>query len=200
MATIDVKDAAGNPVAIEKPLVPGRAAAVNSRPIALSTEDKAALDAVSASLVAIGLSTDGIEALLSAATPAGANLIGRAVVDASAATGGITSTSRILSAAASTNGTSAKASAGRLYAIQGYNASSFVRYLKLYNKASAPTVGTDTPIKTLALPPGVGFAFDWPVGYYFGTGIAYGLTTGAADNDTGALAAADVVGLNLDYA
>ncbi len=119
--------------------------------------------------------------------------------DASAASGGIASTSRIVSAAGTTNATSAKASAGRIYAIQGYNAAGATRYLKIYNKASAPTVGSDTPVKTLALPAGMAFAFDWPLGYYLGTGIAYALTTGAADNDTGALTAADVLGLNIDY-
>lgn len=147
------------------------------------------------------------------ALPAGTNLMGKVGIDqttagttngvvqnATSATGGISTTTRLLSAAATTNATSAKASAGRLYSIQGYNAATTVRYLKLYNKASAPTVGTDTPVKTLALPPGVGFAFDWPVGYSFVTGIAFALTTGSADADTGALTAADVVGLNLDYA
>src|SRR3990167_2891361 len=46
MATIDVKDATGVTVALEKPLTPGRAAAASSRPVVLSTEDKTALDAV----------------------------------------------------------------------------------------------------------------------------------------------------------
>jgi hypothetical protein len=133
------------------------------------------------------------------AIAAGTNLLGRMAADASSATGGIASTKRLLSAAASTNADFAKASAGRLYAIQGYNASSSVRYLKLYNKASAPTVGTDTPVKTLAIPPSVGFAFDWPHGYSFATGIAFALTTGSADADTAALTAGDILGLNLDY-
>lgn len=44
MTTIDVKDAAGATVAIEKPLVPGRAAAAASRPVALSSEDFAVFD------------------------------------------------------------------------------------------------------------------------------------------------------------
>lgn len=48
MATIDVKDAAGATVALEKPLVPGRAAAASSRPVTLSTEDLAALAALGA--------------------------------------------------------------------------------------------------------------------------------------------------------
>lgn len=128
-----------------------------------------------------------------------ANNAASVVPFATAAAGGIASTSRIVSAAASTNATSAKGSAGRIYAIHGYNAATAVRYLKIYNKATSPTVGTDTPVKTLALPPGAGFAFDWPHGYSLATGIAYALTTGSADSDTGALTAADVVGLNVDY-
>jgi hypothetical protein len=50
MATMNVKDATGATVAIEKPLAPGRAAAAASRPVALSSEDKTALDAVSSVL------------------------------------------------------------------------------------------------------------------------------------------------------
>lgn len=106
--------------------------------------------------------------------------------------------SRIVSAAASTNATSAKASAGDLHRIRGYNAAAAVRYLKIYNKASAPTVGTDTPVLTYALAPSR--EFDINVGgFYFSTGIAYAMTTGSADADTGALTAADVVGLNVTY-
>lgn len=52
MATINVKDAAGSTVAIEKPLTPGRAAAASSRPIALSTEDKAVLDTLAPGAIA----------------------------------------------------------------------------------------------------------------------------------------------------
>lgn len=89
MATIDVKDAGGTTVAIEKPLTPGRAAAAASRPVVLSTEDLAALasqttlaallakviaapsteakqDATNVLLNAIGLSVDGVEAALGA--------------------------------------------------------------------------------------------------------------------------------------
>jgi hypothetical protein len=125
----------------------------------------------------------------------------RVVEAASALQGGIPSTGRLLSAAGSSgDATSVKASAGRLYAIQGYNAAAAVRYLKLYNSASAPTAGSGTPVKTLALPPGVGFAFDWPLGYYFSSGIGFTLVTGSADNSAASVTAADILGLNLDYA
>jgi hypothetical protein len=108
-------------------------------------------------------------------------------------------TSRILSAAASTNATSAKASAGDLFQIVGYNAIGSLRYLKLYNKASAPTVGSDTPTHTFVIPPGP-FVLDFPTPFYFSTGIAYALTTAGADADTGALTAGDITGLVLSYA
>jgi len=117
-----------------------------------------------------------------------------------AASGGIASTSRIVSAAASTNATNAKASAGRIYSIQLYNAATTIRYLKLYNKASAPTVGSDAPVKTIPLPPSTGMILDWGnIGYSFSTGISYALTTGSADADTGALTSGDVLGLGIDY-
>ena len=111
--------------------------------------------------------------------------------------GGGGATARLVSAAASTNSTLVKSSAGRITAIQGYNAAATLRYLKLYNKATAPTVGTDVPVKTLPLPPQAAFAYD--AGHYFATGIGFGLTTGVADNDTGALTAGDVLALNIDY-
>lgn len=124
-----------------------------------------------------------------------------AVLTASAASGGVASTYRLL-ASVGTSGDAAfaKASAGRIYSIQGYNAATGVRYLKIYNKASAPTVGTDTPVKTLALPPQAAFAFDFPVGYYLATGIGIGLTIDAADASVAFVAAGDIVGLNVDYA
>lgn len=109
-------------------------------------------------------------------------------------------TSRILSSAATTNATSAKAGLGQLFMATGRNTTASVVWLKLYNKASAPTVGTDTPVATLALPPAANFAWDWPKGRSFSIGIAYALTAGSADNDTGAVAAGDIIGLNLDYA
>lgn len=105
---------------------------------------------------------------------------------------------RLPSAAASTNATSVKASLGNVFLISGYNAAATVRYLKLYDKASAPTVGTDVPFATLALKPLDAFRFDFP-SLLMLTGIAYAMTTGAADADTGALTAADVVGLNIFY-
>lgn len=111
------------------------------------------------------------------------------------------STSRLLSAAASTNATSVKASAGNVYRIRGENTNAAKRYLKLYNKASAPTVGTDTPVLTFVLAATAPFDIDLgALGHYCSTGIAYAITTAAADSDTGALTAGDVACMNITYA
>lgn len=115
-----------------------------------------------------------------------------------------TTTHRLLSAAASVNATSVKGSAGNLHKIYGVSANAAARYLKLYNKATAPTVGTDTPIFTLYIPPntvnGGQFSFDFgPIAHYFSLGIGYGMTTAAADADTGALTAGDVIAFNISY-
>lgn len=109
-------------------------------------------------------------------------------------------TTRLLTAAATTNATSVKASAGNVHKIRGENVNAAKRYLKLYNKASAPTVGTDTPILTFVLSAAAQFDIDLgTLGHYFSTGIAYALTTAAADADVGALTAGDVQCMNITY-
>jgi len=110
-------------------------------------------------------------------------------------------TARLISAA-TTNATSVKASAGALGFVFAVNLNAAVRYLKFYNKASAPTVGTDTPIATLPIPAsttGAGFMLPIPGGAAFGTGIAYATTTGVADADTAAVAANEIL-LWIGYA
>lgn len=119
---------------------------------------------------------------------------------ASAASGGISTVARLPTAAASTNATSVKGSAGRVYFVDCVNASAAMRFLKLYNKATAPTVGTDTPFATFAIPAGQRLSVNWAdIGLYLSAGIAYAFTTGAPDADTGALTANDIVGLNVGY-
>jgi hypothetical protein len=109
------------------------------------------------------------------------------------------STYRVLSAAATTNGANIKASAGTVKGIQGFNAKASAVYLKLYNKATSPTVGTDTPVKTIYLPASAAFAFDFGTGVAFATGISIAMTGAGADADTTALASGDILALNVDY-
>lgn len=96
---------------------------------------------------------------------------------------------------ASTSGTNVLSRPGRLVGWLLQNTNAAVRYVKIYDKATTPTVGTDTPKLTIAVPPasavcvmpvsgaGIGFAF----------GIGYGVTTGQADNDTTAPTASETV-------
>ena len=127
---------------------------------------------------------------------AGTNAIGNVGI-IPRTTGGL-SISRVLSAA-STNATSAKASAGQVFGWYLYNDNAAERYFKLYNKASAPTVGTDTPVITIPIPAGSAANVFTETGIAFATGIAYAVTTAAADSDTGAVAANEII-INLFYA
>lgn len=101
--------------------------------------------------------------------------------------------------AASTNATSLKASAGQVGIIVCTNTNASARFLKFYNKASSPTVGTDTPVLTFLIPGNTsGFTINCGCGFEFTTGIAFALTTGVADADTGAVAANEII-VNLGY-
>lgn len=115
------------------------------------------------------------------------------------ALGGATSVYRVLSAAASTNGANIKASAGRYWWIRGRNNAAASRFIKIYNKASGPTVGTDVPVDTIEVVASQPFILDFPVGVYLATGISIAITTAAADADTGALTAADITCLSVGY-
>jgi hypothetical protein len=90
-----------------------------------------------------------------------------------------------------------KAKPGDVWGWYMYNAAAAVRYLKLYDKATAP-LSTDVPKMTLPIPAGLGANMMAPAGVDFTVGIGYRVTTGVADNDTGAPAANDVQ-LNLFY-
>lgn len=67
------------------------------------------------------------------------------------------------------------------------------RYVKLYDKATAPTVGTDTPKITIPAKAGVPVPFEIVKGVDFTAGIGLGATTAIADADTGAPATNDVI-------
>ncbi len=115
-----------------------------------------------------------------------------------ATTGGLTR-HRLLSAA-TTNATVVKASAGQVYVIHAYNSAAQARFLKLYNKATAPVPGTDTPVETYVLPPGINSRFEFTLaGNPFAAGIGYAITAALGDADTTAIAANDIV-LDLHFA
>lgn len=101
---------------------------------------------------------------------------------------GASSTSHLISAN-TTNATSVKASAGTINTIVASNLNAATRFLKIYNKASAPTVGTDTPVLTIMLPPTSNVVVPFGLGFRCSTGIAFALTTGITVADTGVVIA-----------
>ena len=104
-----------------------------------------------------------------------------------------TPTASNINSAATTNATLVKASAGTLYNIGASNTGGAAAFIKLYNKATAPTVGTDVPVLVLVVPAGGNVDFDLgPMGHRFATGIGLAITNLAADTDTTAVAAAQV--------
>lgn len=66
------------------------------------------------------------------------------------------------------------------------------RFVKLYD-ASSPTVGGGTPKKTIPIPPLSTGHISFGYGVAFGTAIKYIVTTGVADNNTGAPGSNEVV-------
>ena len=117
-------------------------------------------------------------------------------------TGANGTTAYKLISTASTNANNVKASGGNLYSIIAIGLTSTVRYLKIYSKATAPTVGTDVPLMTIPVPAntqGAGVAIPFSMGVNFPLGIGVAITSGSADNDTGSVGAGDVI-VNLTYA
>ena len=83
------------------------------------------------------------------------------------------------------NATAVKGSPAKLTILNIVNGAATLRYFKIYNKASAPTVGTDIPLITITLPNGSS-SFTLPafIGIDFSVGLSFACTLGVADDDT----------------
>ena len=123
------------------------------------------------------------------------NLCGNSV--ANRLTGGLATTQR-LSAATATTGV-VKASAGQVYLVDVISTNAAVRYLHLYNKATAPTLNTDTPLMTIGLPANGAKSLSIDAGVAFPAGIAWAVTTDDAAVPVTAGAAGDIQG-TIGYA
>ena len=106
---------------------------------------------------------------------------------------------RLISAAGTANATNIVARRAVLKRIIGHNANAAARYLKIYDKATAPA-STDTPIFTFYLPASASFALDFDAGHEVVNGLGYRLVTGNGDSDDTAVTAGDILGLNIAYA
>ena len=96
--------------------------------------------------------------------------------------------------AATTNATSVTAKPTQLSSYQFYNGAAYAVFVKFYDKASAPTVGTDTPKFTVGIPATSQRTYDGEHAVMFQLGLAYAITKAVADSDTTAVAADDVHG------
>jgi hypothetical protein len=129
---------------------------------------------------------------------ASSNAIGDVGTIYRASAGNAASLAKILTAA-TTNATSVKASAGRLLGWSLVNTTAAIKVVHIHNKASAPTVGTDSPTFSIVLGANAHSEFRMEGGIAMATGIAYSITGAIADLDATATAVGDVIGV-LTYA
>lgn len=113
------------------------------------------------------------------------------------ASSGLTTTN--INSAASNNAGFAKASAGAIFHVTVMNASAATKYVRFFNKASAPAMGTDVPVSVIAIPATSSKEIEFSLGKAFATGIAYAITNAAPALDNTAVAAGDVQ-LSFDWA
>lgn len=121
--------------------------------------------------------------VLGAPLPAGSNSIGLISTPSGSAIS-VTST-------ASTNASNQKSTAGNLFEISVSNPTATPAYVKLYNKATAPTVGTDIPVLTITAPatsatqqPSANTLTFSQIGKRFTAGISMAITAGPLATDT----------------
>ena len=105
-----------------------------------------------------------------------------------------TANTQYLNSAATTNATNYRTFATTVFNISAINSGTAVAFLKLYNKASAPVVGTDIPVLVLSIPAN-GVPLNMPlgtIGQRFSLGVGIAITNLIADTDTTAVAAGQV--------
>ena len=104
----------------------------------------------------------------------------------------------IINSAATTNGQLVLTGTSGLQALFVTNTGATAAFVKLYNKATAPTVGTDVPAMIIPVPaavsgfPGVAQIVPGFNGYRFALGLGLAITGAVADADTTAVAAGQV--------
>jgi hypothetical protein len=183
----------------------GQQAAAASAPVVLASDQTLPLPTGAATQATLAAVSAKLPAALGQTTMSGSMSVTIAsdqtslpVSSAPSASIGASTTHHAISAA-STNATSVKGSAGTINTLIVSNNATSKRYFKLYNKASAPTVGTDIPVLTYMLPPGE--THEIPTGAYgmrLTTGIAYATTTGIAIADTAAVSVNDLA-IHIGY-
>lgn len=115
-----------------------------------------------------------------------------------AGTPAVPATPYFLNSAASTNGALILTGTSGVCAFWASNTGATAAFVKLYNKATAPVVGTDVPEMIIPVPaaaggvPGVAELSPGFNAYRFPLGLGIAITGGSADSDTTAVAASQV--------
>ena len=100
------------------------------------------------------------------------------------ASDGVQTYEQVISAA-TTNQTLINTGATKLKTFSLVNGVATLRYFKFFNKATAPTVGSDTPFLTITMAPNSESRFTLPNGGIdFSLGLAYAITLGPAPDNT----------------
>lgn len=156
-----------------------------------------ALAAVTGAAVITAVATEGNSMIaVDTALPAGSAVIGAVTISGVPFVNStpVAATAYSAVTAASTNAGVVKASAGNLFELSISNPTATAINVKLYNKASAPTVGTDVPVVTIPVPAGGSVTREFgALGKRFTTGIAIAATAGPLATDV----AAAVAGVQL---
>lgn len=163
--------------------------------VALDGPTLAALEAISADT---GLAQPLTDAQLRASAVPVSGTVTATVTGGTVVGVAPTTTNAILSSAATTNGTVAKASAGTIYGLTVSNTGITTAFVKLHNSTTI-TVGTTAVALTVPVPACGVVSLAWGTqGMRYATGICYSITNRAADTDTTAVALNDVK-VNLSY-
>lgn len=110
----------------------------------------------------------------------------------------VPATPYFLNSAATTNGALILTGTSGVHALYATNTGATVAFVKLYNKATAPTVGTDVPEMIVPVPaavsgvPGVAELKPGFAAYRFALGLGIAITGLAVDTDTTAVAAGQI--------
>lgn len=110
----------------------------------------------------------------------------------------VPATPYFVNSAASTNGALILTGTSGLQSFYATNTGATAAFVKLYNKATAPTVGTDVPEMIVYVPaavagvPGVATLPIGFAGFRFALGLGIAITGAVADSDTTAVAAGQV--------
>ena len=110
----------------------------------------------------------------------------------------VPATPYFLNSAASTNGALILTGTSGVQNLYATNIGATAAFVKLYNKATAPTVGTDVPEMIIPVPaavsgvPGVANTYMGYIGMRFPLGLGIAITGAVADTDTTAVAAGQV--------